>query len=249
MPSPARLLLRAGATAAICAAAPGPALALQPLPPRLDVEQLAASSRTVDIDEAKLRAALVKGKPEGVVFSSVLDLGSGRSAVAWAECDQKACRGYLATLTGGADAPKLDQRVSLIAPAKVFAVDGYAFGAMAYTDLDNDGIYELVLDYRTTEPPRRALGSLVREHVAVYEPPKLSLLFSQERSRNGADTEQACTVELIRQGSSITATTTCDQRSCLGVSPRPASCRKAPRVKVETWRKANGPKRYVRIRL
>ncbi len=232
------------------AAAAGPAHALKPLPPRLDVEELARSSRAVGFDEAKLRAAVVRGKPEGVVFSTAIDLGSGKSAVAWAECDQKVCRGYLGTLSGGVDAPRLEKRVSLLAPPKVFAVDGYAFVGLAYTDLDRDGIDELVVGYRVTEPPRRALGSWVREYVAIYGGENLSALFTHEMSKSGADTEQACAVEMIRQGASLTAATTCDQKRCLGVSPRPAECAKTqPRVRTDSWRKAKGVKRYLRTRL
>lgn len=237
----------ASAALALVAASSGEARASQPESPALDLAELAASSRTVAIDEAKLRAALVKGKPEGVLFSTALDLGGGKSAVAWAECDQKVCRGYLATLSGGAGAPKLEKRASLLAPAKVFAIDGYVFQAIAYTDLDGDGASEILIGYRTTEPPRRALGSWVREYVAVYAPEDLSVAFSKELRKHGADTEEACVVELSRHGDRLNTTSSCDQRMCLGASPRPVGC-KGTKVKFEMWKKAKGTKRYVRTK-
>ena len=45
------------------------------------------------------------------------------TAVAWSECSESGCRGWLATLTSGAELPKLAYKVALVAPAKVFGVD------------------------------------------------------------------------------------------------------------------------------
>lgn len=62
----------------------------------------------------------------------------------------------------------------------MFGVDGFAFEAPAFADLDGDGAPEIILHYKADEPPRRALGSVSHEYVAVHAPNDLSLIFSHE---------------------------------------------------------------------
>lgn len=211
----------------------------------LDLAGLAKQSKTVEIDQDVLRDALVTGHPDTVVFSAALDLGNGTTAVAWSECGEPGCRGWLATLTGGAEFPKLAHKVALVAPAKVFGVDGFAFEAPAFADLDGDGVSEIVLHYRADEPPRRALGSLSHEYVAAHAPKDLSLIFSHELGVTGGASETACRWTLCRNGDRLTARGECNLPSCLGPTPE-AGC-KATRKLVETWRKARGQKPYTRV--
>jgi hypothetical protein len=210
-------------------------------PQAVDLAAIAAQSKTVAIADDQLRAALVKGTPDGVVFGSALDLGEGASAIAWSECSKAGCRGAVATLTG--TPPRQVKRAALVAPAKVFFADGFAFEAPALADLDGDGAPEIVLHYTAVEPPRGALGSRSREYVAVYSK-DLALLFSHELRRAGADTEEACQWTLARSGDRLIASGECNQRTCLE-SPA-AGCKPGKKL-VETWRKARGQKRYIKV--
>jgi hypothetical protein len=246
---PAAIAALLGLPAANVAAEPvapkPPAAAPQPLHLPLDLAGLAQQSKTVELDEDALRDALVTGHPDGVAFSAALDLGNGATAVAWSECSKAGCRGWLATLTGGAEHPKLANKVALVAPAKVFAVDGFAFEAPAFADLDGDGVPEIILHYKAEEPPRRALGSLSHEYVAVHAPKDLSLIFSHELWRTGGASETACQWTLCRNGDRLTARGQCNLPSCLGPTPE-AGCKPTKKL-VETWRKARGQKRYTRV--
>lgn len=232
----------------VCVAAA--ARAQSPAPPAgapqpLDLAALAGHSKTVAISEDQLRSTLVKGAPESVVFSTVLDLGGDSSAVAWSECSQTRCRGSVATLTGGADHPKLARKAALVAPAKVFAVDGFSFDAPALADLDGDGTPEMILHYTASEPPRAALGSLSHEYIAVYSAKDLSLIFSHELGRVGGDSEEACRWTLERSGDRLIVSGSCNERRCLDATSPPADCKPA-RKSLETWRKAPGQKCYAR---
>jgi hypothetical protein len=236
------MLLWAPVTVAVAA----PPATPPPPPEPLDLAALAKPSRTVDLAEEVLRAALVKGKPDGMVFATPLDLGDGGIAVAWSECSKAGCRGSVATLTGGADHPKLARQAALVAPAKVFFADGFAFEAPALADLDGDGAPEIILHYTATEPPRAALGSLFHEYVAVYAPKDLSLMFSHELRRAGGDSEEACQWTLARSGDRLIASGACNTRTCLEATPPPAGC-KPTRKLLETWRKPSGKRCYVRV--
>jgi hypothetical protein len=218
-----------------------PAVASQPL----DLAELAKQSKTVEINQDVLRDALITGHSDTVVFSAALDLGNGTTAVAWSECSEHGCRGWLATLTGGAELPKLAHKVALVAPAKVFGVDGFAFEAPAFADLDGDGVPEIILHYKADEPPRRALGSLSHEYVAAHAPKDLSLIFSHELGVTGGASETACLWTLCRNGDRLTARGECNLPSCLGPTPE-AGCKPTKKL-VETWRKAHGQKRYTRV--
>ena len=211
----------------------------------VDLAALAEKSKTLELSEDLLRAALIKSKPEGVVFSTALDLGGGNAAVAWSECTQKACRGFVATLSGAPAAPKLVKKVALVAPAKLFFLDGLAFDPPSLHDLDGDGAADVVLRYRTTEPPRRALGSMTREYVAVHATKDLSVLFSHELRRAGGDSEEACEWTLCRHDSQLILNGKCNQRACLEAPAPDASCKpnKAPS---EIWSKATGQKSFKR---
>lgn len=215
-------------------------------PEPLDLAALAAHSRTVDVAEDSLRAALVVGKPDGVVFSTALDLGGGATAIAWSECSKAGCRGAVATLTGGADHPKLTRKAALVAPTRVFFADGFVFEPPALADLDGDGTPEIILHYRASEPPRAALGSLSHEYVAIYAPKDLSLVFSHELRRAGGDTEDACQWTLARSGDRLIATGRCNVRACLEASSPAADC-KPTKTRLETWRKARGQRCYARV--
>lgn len=238
-----------GPPAATVAAEPSapkrPVVAPQPPELPLDLAALAKQSKTVEIQEDVLRAALVTGRPDGVAFSAALDLGDGAAAVAWSECSKAGCRGWLATLTGGAARPRLAHKVALVAPAKVFAVDGFTFQAPAFVDLDGDGASEIVLHYQADEPPRPAVGSLSHEYVAVHAPKDLSLMFSHELWLTGGASETACQWALGRSGDRLTASGQCNLPSCLGPAPE-AGC-KPTRKLVEIWRKARGQKSYARV--
>lgn len=241
--------MRPAHLAAIGALVWAPAAAAEPPPPPpqpLDLAALASQSKTVDIADDMLRGALVKGTPDGAVFSAVLDLGGGMAAVAWSECSKAGCRGSAATLTGGADHPKLAKKIALVAPAKVAFVDGFAFEPPAFADLDGDGTPEIILHYHATEPPRAALGSLSHEYIAVYAAKDLSPVFSHELRRAGADSEQACQWTLARSGDRLIASGQCNTRACLEAAPPPATCKPAKQL-LETWRKAPGQHCYVRI--
>jgi hypothetical protein len=209
----------------------------------LDLAGLAKQSKTVEIDQDVLRDALVTGHPDTVVFSAALDLGNGTTAVAWSEYGEPGCRGWLATLTGGAELPKLAHKVALVAPAKVFGVDGFAFEALAFADLDGDGVSEIILHYRADEPPRRALGSMSHEYVAAHAPK--DLIFSHELGVSGGASEAACLWTLCRNGDRLTARGECNLPLCLGSTPE-AGCKPTKKL-VETWRKAPGQKRYIRL--
>jgi hypothetical protein len=225
--------------------APEPSVAaLTPLELPRDLDKLAKQSKTVEIDQDVLRDALVTGHPDTVAFSAALDLGNGTTGVAWSECSEPGCRGWLATLTGSADRPKLAHKVALVAPAKVFGVDGFAFEAPAFADLDGDGIPEIILHYRADEPPRRALGSISHEYLAAYAPKDLTLIVSHELSLTGGDSETACHWTLCRNGDRLIARGQCNLPSCLGPTPE-AGCKPTNKL-VETWRKARGQKRYIR---
>lgn len=219
--------------------------ALPPLELPRDLDELAKHSKTVEIDQDALREALVTGRPDTVAFSAALDLGNGTTAVAWSECSEPGCRGWLATLTGGAELPKLAHKVALVAPPKVFGVDGFTFAAPAFADLDGDGVPEIILHYRADEPPRRALGSMSHDYVAVHAPKDLSLMFSHELSVTGGASETACLWTLCRNGDRLTAQGQCNLPSCLGSTPE-ADCKPTKKL-VETWRKASGQKRYGRV--
>jgi hypothetical protein len=210
-------------------------------PQAVDLAALAARSRAVALGDDELRAALVKGAPDGVVFGSALDLGDGASAIAWSECSKAGCRGSVATLTG--TPLKQVKRAALVAPARVFFADGFAFEPPALADLDGDGTDEIVLHYTTVEPPRGALGSRSREYVAVYSK-DLALQFSHELRRAGAESEDACQWTLARSGDRLIASGECNQRTCLE-SAEPG-CKPARKL-VETWRKALGQKRYIKV--
>lgn len=237
------------AGAALGAALPSVVFAEAPSPPgppqALDLAALARQSKTVAIAEDQLRAALVKGKPDGVVFATALDLGDGASAIAWSECTRAGCRGSVATLTG-ADHPRQLKKAALVAPAKVFFADGFAFEAPALSDLDGDGAPEVILHYSASEPPRAALGQLSHEYVAVYSPKDLSLVFSHELRRAGGDSEDACQWTIGHSGDQLIANGECNKRACLEATPPAAGC-KPNRKLVETWRKARGQKCYARI--
>jgi hypothetical protein len=211
----------------------------------IELAALAEQSKTVELPEELLRAALIKGKPEAVGFSAALDLGGGTAAVAWSECTQKACRGFAALLAGAPAQPRLVKKVSLVAPARLFFLDGLTFEPPALADLDGDGAPELVLRYRTTEPPRRALGSVVREHVAVHDPGDLAVLFSHELRRAGADSEEACEWKLCRHDAQLVLNGKCNQRACLEATPPAAGC-KPDRARFEVWSKPAGRKRFQR---
>ena len=215
-------------------------VALYPIVP-LDLAALAARSKTVEIDEGQLRAALVTGQPRAVAFSAVLDLGAGTTAVAWSECSPTSCRGSVATMAGG----RARKKVALPAPTRVFGVDGFAFEPPALADLDGDGAPEVVFHYTATEPPRRALGSISHEYVAVYSPTALSLLFAHEIRHAGADSEDSCQWTLGLDGARLLATGRCNRRACLEATPPPAGCR-PDRTSVETWRIVPDRKWYTR---
>jgi hypothetical protein len=214
-------------------------------PQALDLAALAKQSKTAAIAQDRLRGALVKGAPEGVVFSTALDIGGDMTAVAWSECSKTGCRGSVATLTGGAEHPKLANKAALVAPAKVFFADGFSFEVPAFADLDGDGTPEIVLHYSATEPPRAALGSVSHEYVAVYSAKDLSLIFSHELRCAGGDSEKACQWTLARSGDRLIANGQCNQRACLE-STSSTGC-KPNRNLLETWRKAPGQKRYTRV--
>jgi hypothetical protein len=229
------------ALSAALAAAEPPAIA-PPAPAPLDVAALAKQSRTLDVADDQLRAALVKGTPGGVAFSRVLDLGDGASAVAWSECSQAGCRGSIATMAGG----KQTKKAALVAPAKVFFEDGFVFEPPAFADLDGDGASEIVLHYKTTEPPRAALGSMTREYVAVYAPKDLAVVFSHELRKTGAESEDACQWAIERSGDRLMASGECNKRSCLDAAGAGAGCKPNKKI-AETWRKARGQKCYSRV--
>lgn len=214
-------------------------------PQPLDLAALAKQSKAAAISEDRLRSALVKGTPDAVVFSTVMDVGGGVIAVAWSECSKISCRGSVATLTGGAEHPKLAKKAALVAPAKVFFVDGFSFDASALADLDGDGTAEIILHYTASEPPRAALGSLSHEYIAVYSPRDLSLIFSHELGRVGGDSEEACRWTLERNGDRLIVNGLCNERRCLDAASPPAECKPARKV-LETWRKAPGQKCYIR---
>jgi hypothetical protein len=250
---------RLARTAALCAllsapgalgapsSAPPPPLTPPAAPPQaLDLAALAARSKTVEIAEDQLRAALVQGKPDAVVFSGALDLGGGVTAIAWSECSKAGCRGSVATLTSGTNHPKLVKKAALVAPAKVFFDEGFAFEPPALADLDGDGAPEIILHYSASEPPRAALGSLSHEYVAVHAPADLSLIFSHEVRRVGGDSEEACRWTLDRGGDRLIANGECNQRACLESTQPSAGC-KPPRKLLETWRKPPGQKSYARV--
>src|SRR5262249_22316637 len=156
------------------------------------------------------------------------------------------CRGAVATLSGGADHPKLVKRAGLVAPAKVFFADGFAFEPPALADLDGDGAPEIVLHYRAIEPPRAALGSLSHEYIAAYSPKDLSSVFSHELRRAGGDSEDACQWTLGRSGDRLLASGRCNTRVCIESASPPASCKSARELQ-ETWQKPAGQKRYARV--
>jgi hypothetical protein len=218
-----------------------PAAALTPLELPRDLDELAKQSKTIEIGQGLLRDALVTGHPDTVAFSAVLDLGNGTTAVAWSECSELGCHGWLATLTGGVALHK----VALVAPAKVFGVDGFAFEAPASADLDGDGVPEIILHYRADEPPRRALGSMSHEYLAIYATKDLALIFSHEISLTGGDSEAACHWTFCRNGDRLIARGQCNLPSCLGPTPE-TGCKPTKKL-VETWRKARGQKRYTRV--
>lgn len=218
-----------------------------PDPPSvLDLATLAARSRLIELSAGELRAALIKGKPEGVVFSSVLDLGGGAMAVAWAECTKAACKGQAATLSLSNSTLKVVKQVALVAPAKVHFVDGFSFEAPAFADLDGDGSAELIFHYSTVEPPRPALGSMLREHLVAYDPHTLGLVFSHELRKAGGDSEEACHWSIEQSGDRLIATGHCNKRACAEAASLPALC-KPTKKRVETWRKAPGQKKYSKV--
>ncbi len=180
-------------------------VALAPLVP-VDLAALAARSATVEIDAGALRAALLTGTPEATAFSSVLDLGGGVTAVAWSECSPTSCRGSVATMAGG----RALHKAALPAPKKVFAVDGFAFEPPALADLDGDGAPEIIFHYTASEPPRRALGSMIHEYVAIYSP-KLALVFAHELRRAGAESEESCQWTLAVDGGRVVAKGGCSR--------------------------------------
>jgi hypothetical protein len=217
-----------------------------PDPPQtIDPAALAALSRPLEVSAEALRAALVTGKPEGVVFSTALDLGGGAGAVAWSECSKTGCRGQVATFTGGAQ-PKLVKKAALVAPARVHFVDGFTFQAPSFADLDGDGAAELVLHYTVVEPPRKALGSMTREYLTAYDPHKLGVVFSHELRRAGGDSEEACHWMLEQGGDKLFATGYCNVRACAEAASLPALCKPTKKL-VETWRKARGQVKYSKV--
>jgi hypothetical protein len=211
----------------------------------LDPGALARQSKTLDLAEDQLRSALVKGTPDGVAFSSALDLGAGNAAIAWSECGKSGCRGALALLTGAPDHPKLARQAPLVAPPKVFFADGFSFDAPSVSDLDGDGVPEIIFHYTATEPPRAALGSLTHEYLAAYSSKDLTLVFSHELRRAGGDSEDACRWTLTLAGPQLTASGQCNTRTCLE-SAAPAPTCKPTRKLTELWRKPSKQPRYTR---
>lgn len=246
-PAPAAKKPAPAAKPAAAKPAPEPMPVAAPDPPSvLDLAALAARSRRAEVGSGELRAALVKGSPEGVVFSAALDLGGGAMAVAWAECSKTACKGRAATLTVAGNVLKVVKQAPLVAPAKVHFVDGFAFEAPAFADLDGDGAAEIVLHYRTLEPPRPALGSLMREYVVAYDPHTMGVVFSHELRKAGGDSEEACHWTLEQGGDRLIATGYCNKRSCAEAASLPALCKPTKKL-VETWRKAPGQKKYSKV--
>jgi hypothetical protein len=229
------------AAAATAGAQPAPAPAPQPL----DLGALASQGKPIAVSEDLLRAALIKGKSDGAVFSNAIDLGGGAIAVAWSDCSRTDCRGFLATLTGGAAHPKLARQVALAAPVKVWVVDSFALETPVLADLDGDGAAELVLRYRASEPPRAALGALGHEYVAVHAPGDLAPIFSHELWRAGGGFEEACEWTLARSGDRLLVTGRCAERVCLESASPPADCKPGQTV-VESWRRAPGQRAYAR---
>ncbi|HEX4418665.1 MAG TPA: hypothetical protein VH165_12230 [Kofleriaceae bacterium] len=228
---------------------PAPAVAAPSSAPAagaaLDLGALARQSKTLDLAEDQLRPALVKGKPDGVAFSSALDLGAGNAAIAWSECSKSGCRGSLALLTGAPDHPRLAKQAPLVAPPKVFFADGFSFDAPSVSDLDGDGVPEIIFHYTATEPPRAALGSLTHEYLAAYSSKDLTLVFSHELRRAGGDSEDACQWTLTLAGPQLTASGQCNTRTCLeSASPAP-TCKPARKL-TELWRKPAKQPRYTR---
>ena len=225
---------------------PGAAVADAPAAlQRLDLDELARQAKTVPIDKDELRELLVMGTPMVVELSAAIDLGGGAIAIAWSECSESRCRGWAGTLTGDAGQRRLVKKVALVAPAKVFSVQGFTFEAPAFTDLDGDGAPEIVLHYRADEPPRRALGSLFHEYVVACSPKDLSVIFSHELWRGGALSEDACSWSLDRSGDRLIASAACNSPMCLN-NPPEDGC-KPTRKLLETWRKPRGQKSYTRV--
>lgn len=187
-----------------------------------------ADAEPVVIPPAPLAEPLTDAALGGLVGSTspalvgeTVGLGEGARGALWSTCDDEACVGWIARIAadGTPSAP-----VAL--PGRGWAIDGIALDASGLVDLSGDGAPEWVVRFRVIEPPRRAVGSLTHEILAVYRLPDLALLGTVETRRAGAGSETACQTELRGTSRGYVTATRCDTRDVLegGASTAPERC-------------------------
>lgn len=218
--------------AALCLAAAGLAEAAPPAPvpgpdpgqgqaqvQRMDLGALSKATRTEELDEDGLRAALFGRTGGELSASSAAVLKAGTYAVAASVCGAGGCQATVAVLAGEGERLSVKRRAALSPGFPVFPVEGYDFLAVALSDVDGDGQAELLLRYGASEPPRRALGALRHEVLTVYRVPSLSPLFQEELRRSGGDSEPRCEAEVQRGSVAAGAPELRVERRC-----RPPGC-------------------------
>ena len=229
--------LPSGVVIALCSALALPALAAPGVTPLqenkpIEVDGLAALANAPSLEEVKLSAALVKGKPTSTSFVRPVQLPGGQRVLAWSECSAKACLGFWAVITlepsGDDEVVKVVARGPLPVKEKVHFDDGYTFQGSAVVSLDAAGKPMVLLHYQVTEPPRKQGGSLTHEYLDVLDPAARKVLVHQPLKNAGAGSEPSCSYSLIARNEkgapAIEVKSSCAVRDCLEKTPTPAGC-------------------------